>query len=68
MSEELSGFLGEKPPIFPTRELSLMGGTVLGLNVADLENDLLSGGISLGIAIAAGGASCPRRRQSGPGS
>ena len=28
MSEELSGFLGEKPPIFPTRELSLMGGTV----------------------------------------
>ena len=34
---------------------SLMGGTILGLNVADLENDLLSGGICLGIAIAAGG-------------
>lgn len=32
-----------------------MGGTVLGLNVADLENNLLSGGIRLGIAIAAGG-------------
>ena len=28
MSEELSGFLGEKPRVFPTRELSLMGGTV----------------------------------------
>ena len=28
MAEELSGFLGEKPPVFPTRELCLLGGTV----------------------------------------
>ncbi len=28
MAEELSGFLGEKPPVLPTRELSLLGGTV----------------------------------------
>lgn len=28
MAEELSGFLGEKPPVLPTRELCLLGGTV----------------------------------------
>ena len=28
MAEELSGFLGEKPPVLPARELCLLGGTV----------------------------------------
>ena len=28
MAEDLSGFLGEKPPVLPTRELCLLGGTV----------------------------------------
>lgn len=28
MAEELTGFLGETPPVLPTRELCLLGGTV----------------------------------------